>query len=137
MTPTQRSLLMGRIQGRHTTPELLLRKSLWNRGIRYRLHRRLEGSRPDLVISATRIAVFVDGCFWHCCPIHGVRPKTNVAFWRTKLDGNRARDRRNNTALRAAGWTVIRFWEHEIEKSVDRCAERVLRAHRIRQGATV
>ena len=70
--------------------------------------------RPDFVFRAARLAVFVDGCFWHGCPRHGTRPKGNAAFWRRKFAANRARDRRVNRALRRAGWRVLRIWEHTL-----------------------
>jgi DNA mismatch endonuclease, patch repair protein len=68
--------------------------------------------RPDIVFTKAKVAVFVDGCFWHCCPEHGSRPATNQGYWETKLDGNVARDKRVNAGLEEAGWTVLRFWEH-------------------------
>lgn len=69
--------------------------------------------RPDLVFSRRRIAVFVDGCFWHGCPTHGVRPRANAEWWAAKLDANTARDRRNDRDLIEAGWAVVHVWEHE------------------------
>jgi DNA mismatch endonuclease (patch repair protein) len=133
MTRSQRSALMARIRGKNTLPELALRRALWGIGVRYRLHLRLEGARPDLAIRSSKVAVFVDGCFWHSCPIHGVKPKTNSSFWTTKLTANRLRDVRNNIKLAAAGWRVIRFWEHEIEQSVEHCAKTVLFHHEERR----
>jgi DNA mismatch endonuclease (patch repair protein) len=70
------------------------------------------------VFSRSRVAVFIDGCYWHGCPIHGTSPSTNAAYWRAKLDANVARDRRNDSELAALGWTVLRFWEHEDPESV-------------------
>ena len=70
--------------------------------------------RPDFVFPKLRLAVFVDGCFWHACPIHATKPRNNAAFWRKKLAANKARDRKVNRALRAAGWRVLRIWEHEL-----------------------
>jgi len=69
--------------------------------------------RADLVFPSERLAVFVDGCFWHRCPDHGVRPTTNAGYWDAKIDGNVERDKRNDRALAAAGWTVLHVWEHE------------------------
>lgn len=118
---------MSRICGSNTTPELNLRKALWQHGLRYRLKSKLPG-RPDIVIPRYRIAVFVDGCFWHGCPLHGIRPKTNKRFWRAKLARNIARDREVTNAIRKCGWSVIRFWEHDVESGVNRCAMRILKA---------
>lgn len=72
--------------------------------------------RPDFVFREQRVAVFVDGCFWHGCPQHGTKPKGNAAFWRRKFAANVARDRRVNRALRRAGWGVLRIWEHELAR---------------------
>ncbi|HMO66131.1 MAG TPA: very short patch repair endonuclease, partial [Verrucomicrobiota bacterium] len=76
--------------------------------------RRTSRVRPDFVFRAARLAVFVDGCFWHGCPRHGTRPKGNAAFWRRKFAANIARDRRVDRALRRAGWRVLRIWEHAL-----------------------
>lgn len=72
---------------------------------------------PDFVFLKQRVTVFVDGCFWHGCPRHATQPKNNAAFWRRKLAGNRARDRRVNRALRRAGWRVVRIWEHALRRA--------------------
>lgn len=72
--------------------------------------------RPDFVFPKRKTAVFVDGCFWHGCPKHATQPRTNAKFWREKIAGNRARDRRVNSALRKRGWTVVRVWEHELRR---------------------
>jgi DNA mismatch endonuclease (patch repair protein) len=74
------------------------------------------------------VAVFVDGCFWHGCPLHSVRPKTHTVFWATKLSGNAARDHRQTAALTASGWLVLRFWEHEVDNDPAQVAEAVLAA---------
>jgi len=105
---------MSRIRGRDTGPETRIRKALWALGLRYRIKNRLPG-RPDIVISHARIAVFVDGCFWHQCPKHFVMPRTRRAFWKQKIQANRARDRGVNRKLKRDGWSVLRFWEHEID----------------------
>jgi len=101
---------------RESAPERALRSLLHARGLRFRKdHAPLPGlrCRADLTFTRDRLVVFVDGCFWHRCPQHGSSPKANGAWWRSKLDGNVARDRRNDKALRAAGWTVLRLWAHE------------------------
>ena len=105
---------------RDTEPELALRRELHRRGYRYRLDRRVSEnvrSRPDLVFTSERVAVYVDGCFWHGCPDHGTAPKNNADWWQNKLDANRARDEQTNTALTDEGWTVIRVWEHELPET--------------------
>lgn len=104
---------------RDTGPELRLRRELHRRGFRFRVDYRIDVNggwcRPDLVFTRARVAVFVDGCFWHSCPIHATHPAANRDWWRAKLDANVARDRRNDASLEAAGWNVIRVWEHESE----------------------
>src|SRR6266700_1141377 len=114
LTPEQRRLNMSRIRGKNTKPEIPLRSALHLRGLRFRIHRKELPGSPDIVFSRQRIAVFVDGCFWHGCPAHGVQPKTNHKFWQEKIEGNRVRDKRNRTALKKQGWKVIRVWEHEL-----------------------
>jgi DNA mismatch endonuclease, patch repair protein len=99
-----------------TTPELSLRRELHRRGLRYRVHVEPLGGRrcrADIVFPGRRLAVFVDGCFWHRCPVHGVEPRTNSEYWAAKLERNVTRDRLNDEALVAAGWEVLRVWEHE------------------------
>src|SRR5260370_42164404 len=116
---------MSQIKGRNTKPELLLRTCLWTKGVRYRLKSKLEG-KPDLVFPGARLAVFVDGCQWHCCPWHFVRPKSNTKFWDRKFASNRCRDITVNGLLEARGWTVLRFWEHEIETDCPSVAASIL-----------
>jgi DNA mismatch endonuclease, patch repair protein len=118
MTPSspEVSERMARVRRRDTAPELELRSELHRRGLRYRVDRRpLKGvpSRADLVFGPARVAVYVDGCFWHSCPEHGTMPRSNEAFWQEKLARNQERDAETDRALDAAGWTVVRIWEHE------------------------
>jgi DNA mismatch endonuclease, patch repair protein len=127
LTPEQRSHCMSQIKGRNTKPELLLRGVLWKIGARYRLKSKLDG-KPDLVFPGARVAVFVDGCQWHCCPKHFVRPKSNTEFWDRKFDTNRRRDVTVNGLLKARGWTVLRFWEHEVGAGCESVAASILQA---------
>jgi DNA mismatch endonuclease (patch repair protein) len=114
----QRSAIMRSVGSKNTGLELALRKALWRRGFRYRLHPRVEGTRPDLVFPGAKVAVFVDGCFWHGCPRHYAPPKTNVDFWTRKLETNVDRDTRDTLRLEAAGWTVLRFWGCQIGENL-------------------
>lgn len=101
---------------RDTPAELALRSGLHRLGLRFRVdHPPLPGSRrrADIVFSRARVAVFVDGCFWHGCPGHGTRPKQNAEWWANKLEQNRRRDADANRELTEAGWLVLRFWEHD------------------------
>lgn len=109
-----RSEQMSRIRSKNTKPEKILRSALWSKGLRYRLHRKVEGARPDLVFIGARLAVFVDGCQWHGCPQHYVAPRTRTDFWQQKLFVNVNRDERQTMRLQEAGWTVLRIWEHEV-----------------------
>jgi DNA mismatch endonuclease (patch repair protein) len=107
---------MSRQRRRDTAPELLLRRELHRRGLRYRIDAPLPGMprrRADILFTSARVAVFVDGCFWHVCPVHATAPATNAAWWAAKLEANVARDRDTDRRLDEAGWTAVRFWEHE------------------------
>jgi DNA mismatch endonuclease (patch repair protein) len=104
-----------RMPSRDTLPELALRRELHQRGLRYRVDiAPLAGlrRRADIVFTRQRLAVFVDGCFWHRCPDHGTDPKNNADWWRAKLDKNVQRDRDTDAVLVAAGWLIVRVWEH-------------------------
>ena len=98
-------------------PEAALRRELYARGLRYRKNPPIRTSvgvvRPDLTFPGQKVAVFVDGCFWHSCPLHGNVPGTNRDYWATKLNRNRERDHIVTAAMAADGWTVVRVWEHE------------------------
>jgi DNA mismatch endonuclease, patch repair protein len=101
-----------------TKPEVALRRALHAQGYRFRKDYRLDLAdgkrvRPDIAFTARRVAVFVDGCFWHACPDHGSKPANNVWYWEPKLRRNVERDRAADAALAAAGWDVVRVWEHE------------------------
>lgn len=128
ISPERRSQNMSKIRSSNTSVELLLRRALWANGLRgYRLHRRGLPGRPDVTYGRARVAVFIDGCFWHGCPQCYVEPSSNVGYWKQKLSGNRERDARNADSLMRMGWTVIRFWEHEVRQSPAACAEAVRR----------
>lgn len=102
---------------RDTGPELELGSILHCRGLRYRRDFPVVAGnirvRPDFVFRRSQVAVFVDGCFWHCCPTHGAIPRANADYWRPKLARNRERDQEVTSALEKAGWAVVRVWEHE------------------------
>ncbi|MGV9411152.1 very short patch repair endonuclease [Nocardia sp. NPDC003693] len=113
-----------------TKPEMALRRELHRLGYRYRKDLRLDlGAakvRPDIVFTARKVAIFVDGCFWHVCPVHGRQPTTNEWYWAPKLRRTMERDRAANAALTAAGWRVVRLWEHESLDSAVTAVVRVL-----------
>jgi DNA mismatch endonuclease (patch repair protein) len=118
---------MSRVRTKHTKSEMLLRRALWSLGLRYRLHPSLPG-KPDCVFVRKRVAIFVDGCFWHGCPIHYIPPRKNAEFWKSKIEKNLLRDMKVNAELEASGWNVLRFWEHEIDADVENCVRRIVAA---------
>lgn len=117
---------------RDTGPELRLRSALHRRGWRFRVDLQVRTGgrrvRPDIVFTRRRVAVFVDGCFWHDCPQHGQRPRANASFWDAKFRRNVERDRTDTDLLERSGWTVIRVWEHELICEAVETIEAVLRA---------
>lgn len=125
--PLTRSEIMSRVGKADTEPEMRLRRALWARGYRYRLRLRLPGT-PDLVFPSGKVAVFVDGCFWHGCPVHYRTPGTNAAFWDAKIRRNQERDRRADRELRATGWVVVRLWSHQIKEDPEGALEVVAEA---------
>lgn len=124
LTPEQRRRCMSAIKGKNTKPERILRYILWQSGFRYRLRSFLPG-RPDLVFPRVKLAVFIDGCFWHGCPKHFVPPKTRANFWREKIRRNKTRDRLVVKELRRLNWHVARIWEHEIKEDPQRAANEI------------
>ena len=124
-------------RSRDTKPELAVRSAVHRRGLRYRVAARpLKDLRrtADLVFRKTRIAVFVDGCYWHGCPEHHSQPRINSEYWSDKIAGNIARDADTTSRLEAAGWTVLRFWEHEDPEAVAEIVQARVRAARLRQS---
>lgn len=121
---------------RDTAPEIALRRVLHARGLRFRKDlpiRTVERVvRPDVVFTRARVAVFLDGCFWHCCPLHGNIPRANTEYWQPKLARNVMRDRQVDAALTAAGWSVVRGWEHEQPEAVANQVEAAIAAARQR-----
>jgi DNA mismatch endonuclease (patch repair protein) len=127
LTRNQRSYCMSQIRARDTEPEVAVRRALFRCGLRYRVRNRLPG-RPDVVFARERVAVFVDGCFWHRCPLHATRPAVNAEFWKRKLSRNVERDIEVTRMLRREGWLVVRCWEHEVDKRPQEAADRIRRA---------
>ncbi len=119
---------------RDTVPERKLRSALHARGLRYRVNVRVPVAngyvRPDITFNRARLAVFVDGCFWHGCPQHGTAPRTNGTYWEAKLARNRERDVRDTFRLEDQGWTVVRVWEHE---ALDHAVPKVIGALRTKE----
>lgn len=127
-TTKQRSELMGKIKSRNTKPELKLKKTLWSLGFRYRKNYKDLPGCPDIVFIKNKLAIFVDGEFWHGYnwPEKNAKIKTNRDFWIPKIERNIQRDKQINQLLMDMGWNVIRFWEHEIKKDFDNCIEKIV-----------
>lgn len=122
MTPEQRSRCMAAVKGKDTKPEMIVRKYLFSRGLRFRIQVRKLPGNPDIVLPRYRIVIFVNGCFWHGhegCKYYRL-PKSNVEFWENKIRNNKARDAHNEEQLKALGWRVIRVWECDIKKVAER-----------------
>lgn len=119
--PSSDSRRMAKVRQKDTAAEMAIRREIHKRGFRYRVDYLLM-KKPrrvaDLAFPGLRLAVFVDGCFWHGCPEHATWPKRNAEFWRLKIEANRLRDADTDARLAALGWSVIRFWEHESPTSV-------------------
>ncbi|MBK0383282.1 very short patch repair endonuclease [Pedobacter sp. SD-b] len=127
-TTKKRSKIMGKIKAKNTKPEVLLRKALWKLNVRYRIHQKNIFGTPDLVIKKYRLAIFVDGSFWHGYD-WGKRKeqwKKNKAFWVPKIERNIQRDLEVNKKLEDAGFTVMRFWDFEIEKNLNHCINQIM-----------
>ena len=127
------SAQMSRMPRASTKPELALRRELHARGFRFRIHRRDLPGTPDVVFAGARLAVFVDGCFWHACPEHGVLPKHNQRWWTDKFAKNAERDARKDAELAAIGWRPIHLWEHTPVASMADAIGELLRATSLRR----
>jgi len=125
LTPEQRSYCMSRIKGKDTGLEVRVRSALHRRGLRFRKHVKELPGRPDIVFSKARVAVFVDGGFWHGYRFPSWEDKVSD-FWKKKINKNRGRDAANHRKLRRMEWTVIRLWQHEVEKNFDACIDRIV-----------
>ena len=127
LTPAQRHKAMSSIKSVDTQPEIILRKALWHRGIRYRKNYKVLIGKPDIVITKYRIAIFCDGDFWHGKNYNDKEFTTNKTYWDNKIKHNRERDLEVTIKLRDLGWTVIRFWESDIKKNLKECTDSVIK----------
>jgi DNA mismatch endonuclease (patch repair protein) len=120
---------MRAVKSEKTGPELALRRAMWRRNLRgYRTAVKGIRGAPDIAYPGKRIAIFIDGCYWHGCPQHCRRPSSNQSYWFAKIDRNMARDAATTDALRAEGWTVLRIWEHEVREDVGAVIDRIAAA---------
>lgn len=134
--PERQRRRMSKQRSQGTKPELAVRKLLYKRGLRYRVNRPLPGlprRRADIAFLVARVAVMVDGCYWHGCPQHGNTPNTNTAYWVSKIARNRARDAETDRHLAGIGWCVVRAWEHEDPIEIADEIEGIVRARSLKQ----
>jgi len=124
LTPAQRSYLMSRVRTKDNDLERLVRSELYRKGCRFRKNVRVLPGSPDIVLNRDKVAVFIDGDFWHGYRLPAWE-KTLQPFWRNKIRRNRQRDRSNFRKLRRRGWRVVRLWEHEIKRDLRDCIRRV------------
>ncbi|MET9498860.1 very short patch repair endonuclease [Streptomyces sp. NPDC006552] len=125
---------MSKQVSKDTAAELAVRRLLHAAGLRYRIEYRVPGMarrRIDVAFPRAKVAVLIDGCFWHGCPRHATQPKSNAEWWRRKLERNVARDRETTEHLTAIGWTVLRFWEHESPEHVAALVEQAVREQKV------
>jgi DNA mismatch endonuclease, patch repair protein len=127
LTTEIRSAQMSRIRSTQTKPEITLRKALWGEGIRYRINYKKLPGKPDIIITSKKVIVFIDGEFWHGYDWETKKQKikTNRSFWIPKIERNMERDTENNKTLKKLGYTVLRFWEHELKKDLNACLEKI------------
>ena len=116
-------MIMSRIRSSNTSPEIRMRRALWAIGLRYRLQYGRE--KIDIAFPGKKLAVFIDGCFWHSCPIHGHVPRSNIGYWKPKLEKNAERAAAKDARLQQAGWAVVHFWEHEVNSDAGGCARKI------------
>ncbi len=127
LTAAQRSYCMSRIKGKDTGLEIRVRSALHKKGLRFRKHVKSLPGRPDVAFIKSKVAVFIDGDFWHGYRFPFWKQKISE-FWVKKICGNRARDRKNHQILRRMGWSVIRLWQHQLEKNFDSSVQRIISA---------
>ncbi len=126
ITKAQRSFLMSKVKGKNTALEKKVKKSLKNAGVKFKANPKMFG-HPDIIVPETKIAVFLDGCFWHGCRDKTI-PTSNAAYWRKKISTNKARDKAVTKTLEAHGWKVIRVWEHTVKSNPDAVTARLSKA---------
>ena len=134
--PGKASLRMAATRGRDNNRELMMRSKLHRQGLRFRVHYQVPGNRRrtiDIAFPAVRIAVFLDGCFWHGCAQHGTIPSTNQIWWLAKIETNKMRDADTDRLLDLAGWTVMRIWEHTL---LEEACQQVVHAVQAARGCS-
>ena len=130
LSKEQRRKNMQAIRAKETAFEIMVRKELWKKGIRYRKNVRDLMGVPDIAIKKHKLVIFLDSCYWHGCPEHGVMPKSNREFWEKKIKRNIERDTEVTSYYRSRNWTILRFWEHEVKQDLDGIIDRIIKAIR-------
>ena len=120
-----RSRIMSSIRGKNTKPELKIRRAVWALGKRYRIHNKTIFGTPDMSNKSKKVAVFIDGCFWHGCSRCYVEPKSNTEFWRNKIARNTKRRKKVKAELKREGWKVLQFWEHQIKQDSEKISLKI------------
>mgnify|MGYP002619771559 FL=1 len=126
LSKEQRRKNMQAIRAKETALEKLVRKELWKKGIRYRKNVRGLMGAPDIAIKKYKLVVFLDSCYWHGCPEHGVMPKSNREFWEKKIKRNVDRDMEVTKYYKSRSWTILRFWEHEVKQDLGSVIDRII-----------
>lgn len=127
-SPEDRSRIMRSVRGKDTALEVRVRSALWRLGLRFRKNVAALPGRPDVAFPKKKVAVFVDSCFWHGCPTHLRRPKSNQDYWEAKVARNIKRDAEVNAAYVEMGWRTMRIWEHELKEDFGGCIARIAQA---------
>lgn len=120
-----RSKIMSSIRSKNTQPELVIRKMIWSKGKRYRIHDRTVYGTPDISNRRKKLAVFIDGCFWHGCRKCSTVPQTNTSFWKKKISDNRKRRKKVVSKLKLDGWNMMEFWEHDVKENPNLVASKI------------
>lgn len=122
----KRSEIMSKIRSKDTKIEILFRKTLWKKGFRYRKNSSKYFGEPDLVLPKYKTAIFIDSCFWHNCPKHGYLPKSNLRYWRKKIERNKERDKEVIKYYKKIGWKIFRVWEHNLKRNVEKLVRDII-----------
>ena len=125
LTKAHRRKNMQNIRSNNTKMEYAVRSKLHREGLRFRIHYKKLVGKPDIVFLTSKIVVFLDSCFWHVCPYHFIKPKSNLKYWSPKLKRNKERGLEVNKILRKDGWIVLRFWEHQVKKDIDKIINKI------------
>jgi len=125
-SPEERSRIMRAVKGADTALEVRVRSALWRMGLRFRKNVVTLPGKPDIAFTRRRLVIFIDSCFWHGCPLHLRRPKSNQVYWEAKIARNQRRDLEIDRAYQEVGWTVLRVWEHELNGDFDAAIDRIV-----------